>query len=774
MALEQLKSSAMGKLALAVQLPMLNKATANDEVPTPGYMFAEIAKISFESVQLCGELEDYLMRKLDKPHCFVKLKALRILAYLIDKGNPTIKRDLMQRTNALRAAAQFRGPPDFMLGDSQYAAVRAAAAELLEVLFASVDEAMTGGVPKTVADQAGPRPQRSSGAASGGSSYIGMGSNSAPVRQSSNPNGSAVYSSSGVGYAVQHPTSKYMGISSQPVNTQQKETSFLDKVMDTINNLADSLPDPQPPNRASGGYNTGPSHFGAGTTGRVYAPPASEQLYSRNDVQTYGVSTPVVESNITPLSGSPSLSVHEARLVEEITAAGGVRVAPPREALAQFIKRCSSLDCHRVAQLLGEKLDSPSWQVRLKALFVVEALLQSDIIAITECIAPLAPVLEQQQDHAQQQVRDKAAKVLLMLGGETPVPTASGSSFAATMGAPAPSGNSLLDLGELSLGAAPAGATVPASGGGGSAFSFMADAAPEVAPVATSVSSTTQPSGSANPAVSNTASSSSLFSGMKLGSKPPTASAVAAPATSSSSSAIDLFGDASSPSQATSLLDTLDPMAKGYHASTGAMNATSLSGLPSAPPAPSVPQQRASLPVSQFTQQPAVVASSVDDLGFAPSQRPQLPANLFDANAHARASSDNFDPFAGMGNTSSTSSGPGMTLADLAAAPSALVPMANSGISGMGRQPMMTTLSSMPSPNYGGGNLHSHPSYVVQAHGQVVYAPAGAAAPPTNRPVGPRSSATGGFSFIDKPNADSFNFVQDTVQQLQPDQSKRC
>lgn len=55
----------------------------------------------------------------------------------------------------------------------------------------------------------------------------------------------------------------------------------------------------------------------------------------------------------------------EKRLVDEITAPGGVRAAPPREMLSSFVSRCKVLDCQSVVEYLRLKLGTGENQVVL-------------------------------------------------------------------------------------------------------------------------------------------------------------------------------------------------------------------------------------------------------------------------------------------------------------------------------------------------------------------------------------------------------------------------
>ena len=61
----------------------------------------------------------------------------------------------------------------------------------------------------------------------------------------------------------------------------------------------------------------------------------------------------------------------ERRLVEEITAPGGIKVAPPRELLTVFVTRCRTLDSLAVVEYLRMKLQSEESRVILVSVICV-------------------------------------------------------------------------------------------------------------------------------------------------------------------------------------------------------------------------------------------------------------------------------------------------------------------------------------------------------------------------------------------------------------------
>lgn len=261
-----------------------------------------------------------------------------------------------------------------------------------------------------------------------------------------------------------------------------------------------------------------------------------------------GYTAPAVP-NFRPLGGGDGGSAapvsvdtaYESRLVDEITMPAGVRAAPQKAQLQTFVTQCSSLDSYKIASLLGAKLaDDEPVKTRIRALYVIEALLLSDIAAISDCFADQLGHIQQLCSDSNGTVREMALRVTDILqpsqnSGYAPAEVAT-SSVAAT--APAPTA-SLLDLG---------GDDSSANGGGSSLFEGLVvkqdsgTAAPAPAPAEGAPSSMFEgmtiaseggPNGAAAPPPASEPAASdplaSLF-GSTTPSTAPTAPGAAAPA----------------------------------------------------------------------------------------------------------------------------------------------------------------------------------------------------------------------------------------------------
>ncbi|XP_039715518.1 AP-4 complex accessory subunit tepsin isoform X2 [Pteropus medius] len=126
------------RLSFLHRLPVLLKGTSDDDIPCPGYLFEEIAKISHESPGSSHCLLEYLLDRLHSGSGRVKLKVLKILLYLCTHGSPSFLLILKRNPALIQEAAAFTGPPDPLHGSSLYQKVRAAAQDLGSALFSDM------------------------------------------------------------------------------------------------------------------------------------------------------------------------------------------------------------------------------------------------------------------------------------------------------------------------------------------------------------------------------------------------------------------------------------------------------------------------------------------------------------------------------------------------------------------------------------------------------------------------------------------------------------
>lgn len=90
--------------------------------------------------------------------------------------------------------------------------------------------------------------------------------------------------------------------------------------------------------------------------------------------------------NYKPNRESEKVSSPEEELLDKTTASQGLRLQPTHECLQFFLSSAKTLDSVRIALALKAKLQTPSWQVRLKALCLLQALLHQKDASLLQAI----------------------------------------------------------------------------------------------------------------------------------------------------------------------------------------------------------------------------------------------------------------------------------------------------------------------------------------------------------------------------------------------------
>lgn len=80
-------------------------------------------------------MQDALLSRLEVKTSNVKLKALRLLKFLCERGSPNFKRDLTRRTHIVRDCLHWRADPHPTMGDLPNKMVREAAQEAINAIF---------------------------------------------------------------------------------------------------------------------------------------------------------------------------------------------------------------------------------------------------------------------------------------------------------------------------------------------------------------------------------------------------------------------------------------------------------------------------------------------------------------------------------------------------------------------------------------------------------------------------------------------------------------
>ncbi|RHY29208.1 hypothetical protein DYB32_005338 [Aphanomyces invadans] len=116
-------------------------------------------------------------------------------------------------------------------------------------------------------------------------------------------------------------------------------------------------------------------------------------------------------------SGTFNPPSYERSLIDDLCPPGGLARAPPAENLNRFVDLAKSLDMNILGDLLLDKLEDDSWQVRLKGLCVWEALLDAPGCEhYAEWLEENVELLQHVAQDPKTAVAIKAKRVLQLIG----------------------------------------------------------------------------------------------------------------------------------------------------------------------------------------------------------------------------------------------------------------------------------------------------------------------------------------------------------------------
>ncbi|KAL9650361.1 hypothetical protein ABK040_016428 [Willaertia magna] len=422
---------------------ILTKATADSEDPTPGWMYHNIASMTKKSPQTCEEVVNWLLKRLSHKSLNVKKKVLLLIKSVAHQGDAEFARALVKRSEEIKQYSNFRGPKDDLHGDALNQAIRSAASQAMEAIFersenrsnlanrfetASNNDNYAGHIgtysgisnqdksgeddPYTQAnseDNRFNRPYGGGGIGSnnykgggiGSNSFAGIGSNSFGSNNNNIPTSERIGKMGGGG--IYGPGAK----------TQQETKGYLDYVKNIIpfggsnKNYGAELKEQYPE------FINGEDYNKEGT----YAPPSGVFTPPTfvNDTKpiSKGSSRDLWKTDNTENIKGDSSGAYETKVVNDFTAVGGVRKATPtRMECSEFAQKCTSLNVELVAQLLDQKLDDNDWQVRLKALCGVEALIKANTPKIVEYFSENFENIAKQSDAVHESIRVEVDKIL--------------------------------------------------------------------------------------------------------------------------------------------------------------------------------------------------------------------------------------------------------------------------------------------------------------------------------------------------------------------------
>ncbi|KAL0331203.1 UNVERIFIED_CONTAM: protein MODIFIED TRANSPORT TO THE VACUOLE 1 [Sesamum angustifolium] len=343
-----------------------------------------------DTIHMIGSFMDKCSIVIYQMHCKLEcsdeeLRALRIIKYAVGKSGAEFRREMQRHSVAVRQLIHYKGQPDPLKGDALNKAVRETAQEALSLLFSSDDSAAS-----TTESRLGSRIQ-------------GFGNTN--YEMPSEDKKSFISEVVGIGSATIR-----QGLSSLRQSPSLRKTN--DSGSYKVPNLRRSLTQET---------NCSDQYEGIDSPTETYD---SSRFSNNAGSGTWGQH---VNASQAETSGGDSGSTYghktrEEKLLETIVIAGGVRLQPTRDALHIFLVEASKLNALSLGHAIETKLRSPQWQVRMKAICVLEAELRNKQDANFSVIASYfgenKDAVVQCSKSPQASLREKATKVLSLLGCE--------------------------------------------------------------------------------------------------------------------------------------------------------------------------------------------------------------------------------------------------------------------------------------------------------------------------------------------------------------------
>jgi hypothetical protein len=134
--------SLSARLANIQHIPVLMAATVASDKPIDPYLVKDILKMSFESGQARAFLQQYLLNQLvTSRNVYVKIKVLKLLEELLEKGHVEFKQNLRKQPEPLNEASRLRAIHTKDGGIvTECARIRDRSNKLLEMLYSDAPE----------------------------------------------------------------------------------------------------------------------------------------------------------------------------------------------------------------------------------------------------------------------------------------------------------------------------------------------------------------------------------------------------------------------------------------------------------------------------------------------------------------------------------------------------------------------------------------------------------------------------------------------------------
>ncbi|KAI4329223.1 hypothetical protein L6164_021510 [Bauhinia variegata] len=366
---------------------MIDSATSDEDKVTPVYKLEEICELLRSShVSIVKEVSEFILKRLEHKSPVVKQKALRLIKYAVGKSGVEFRREMQRHSVAVRQLLHYKGQLDPLKGDALNKAVRDTAQETMSAIFSGEDN------KPAPAEDLNRRIQ-------------GFGNTNYEVPSEDKKSFlSAVVDlgSASIKQGLSTITQGHSLMKNEPGNykspTLRRSLTIEEKYGDRYEPV-EYRNESQSSFGLSKNQSTGPWNQGSGVTKTEMNNGESNVSYSESKTQ-------------------------EERLLETIVTSGGVRLQPTRDALQVFLTEAAKLDAVALSRALELKLQSPMWQVRMKAVCVLESILRKKDDDHSSTVASYftenKDVVIRCSESPQASLREKANKVLGLLRGRQP------------------------------------------------------------------------------------------------------------------------------------------------------------------------------------------------------------------------------------------------------------------------------------------------------------------------------------------------------------------
>ncbi|KAK6125498.1 hypothetical protein DH2020_040732 [Rehmannia glutinosa] len=361
---------------------MVDGATSDEDKVTPVYKLEELCDLLRSShVSIVKEVSEFVLKRLEHKSPIVKQKSHQICG---GKVRCRVQEGDAKEFGCCRQLIHYKGQPDPLKGDALNKAVRETAQEALSALFSS-DESKAAPVESSL-----------------GSRIQGFGSTNYEMPSEDKKSFISEVVDIGSATIKQGLSSLTQSPSLRKNDTGSYKSPNLRRSLTRESDYSDR-------------YEGIGSHAETHNSSRF-----QKNAGSGNWGQD--ISASQAETSSGDSSSTYNQKTREEKLLETIVTSGGVRLQPTRDALHVFLVEASKLNALSLGHAIETKLKSPMWQVRMKAMCVLEAVLrkkdEENFSVIFSYFTDNNDVVVQCSESPQASLREKANKVLSLLGGE--------------------------------------------------------------------------------------------------------------------------------------------------------------------------------------------------------------------------------------------------------------------------------------------------------------------------------------------------------------------